>query len=78
MKTWNNQTLRSAGNNDEKTLLLQRCALPKFHVMDGPNTRNRFRVKEEPNASDVIAFCELHSFLVEVQTNAGYIHAMHV
>ena len=37
-----------------KTLLLQLCALPKFHVIDGPNTRIRFRVKEDPNASDLI------------------------
>ena len=34
-----------------------------------------FRVTEDPNASDQIAFFEFHSFLV--QTNAGYIHAMH-
>ena len=61
-----------------KTLLLQGCALPKFPVIDGSNTRVRFRVKEDPNASDLIAFCEFHSFLVEFQTITGYIHAMHV
>ena len=27
---------------------------------------------------DQIAFCAFHSFLVEVQMNAGYIHATHV
>ena len=37
----------------------------------------RFRVIEGPNAHDQIAFCAFHSFLVEVQTNAGYVHAMH-
>ena len=37
----------------------------------------RFRVVERPNASDQIAFCASHSFLVEVQTNAGYIHETH-
>ena len=37
------------------------------------------RVSEDPNASDLIAgICKFHSFLVEVQTNAGYIYAMHV
>ena len=41
------------------------------------NTRIRFREKEDPNASDIIAFCEFHSFLVQVQTNAGYMHTMH-
>ena len=30
---------------------------------------------EGPNARDQIAFYAFHSFLVEVQTNAGYIHA---
>ena len=36
-------------------------------------------VSEDPNASDLIeGICEFHSFLVEVQTNAGYIYAMHV
>ena len=29
------------------------------------------------NARDQIAFGEFHSFLEEVQTNAGYIHATH-
>ena len=32
---------------------------------------------EGPNACDQIAFYAFHSFLVEVQTNAGYIHARH-
>ena len=35
----------------------------------------RLRVIEGPNARDQIAFCALHSFLVEVQTKAEYIHA---
>ena len=33
----------------------------------------RLRVIEGPNASDQIVFCAFHPFLVEVQTNAGYI-----
>ena len=65
-----------------KTFLLQRCALRKFHVIDGQNMRFtiRLRVIESPNASDQIAFCafhSFHSFLVEVQMNAGYIHVTH-
>ena len=31
----------------------------------------RLRVIEGPNVQDQIAFCAFHSFLVEVQTNAG-------
>ena len=45
--------------------LVYRCALRKFHVTVGQNTR------------DQIAFCVVHSFSVEVQTNAGSIHATH-
>ena len=37
----------------------------------------RLRTTEGPNAYDQIAFNALKSFLVEVHTNAGYIHAMH-
>ena len=37
----------------------------------------RLQVIESPNARDQIALRATHSFLVEVQTNAGYIHAMH-
>ena len=33
---------------------------------------------EGRKAQDQIAFCAFRSFLVEVQTNAGYIHATHV
>ena len=37
----------------------------------------RIRVIEGPNVHDQIALCAFYSFLVEVQMNAGYIHAMH-
>ena len=37
----------------------------------------RLRVIESPNARDQIAFCSFHSFLVEVQANASYIHVAH-
>ena len=34
----------------------------------------RLRVIEGPNAADQIVFWAFHPFLVEAQTNAGYIH----
>ena len=37
----------------------------------------RLRVFKRPNARDHITFCAFHSFLVEVQTNAGNIYATH-
>ena len=37
----------------------------------------RLRVIEGPNAHDQIAVYTFHSFLTEVQTNAGYINATH-
>ena len=55
-------------------LLLHRCALRKFHVTDSQNTRDQIT----SDARDQNAFCALHSFLVEVQMNAGCIHATHV
>jgi len=36
----------------------------------------KFHVIEGPNAFDQIAFYVSHSFLVEVQKNAGYIGAV--
>lgn len=59
-----NQRLRSAGEH-VKTLLLQRCAFRNFHLI------------EDLNARDEITFYVFHSFSVEFQTNAGYIHAAH-
>ena len=37
----------------------------------------RLRVIEDRNARDQSAFCAFHTFLAEVQTNAGYIHGTH-
>ena len=51
---------------EDETLLLQRRALPKFHEIYDPSTRVRPPVKEDPNASDLVSFCELHSSLMEV------------
>ena len=53
--------------------------LSKFHVTDVQNTRDQITSGSTlgPNALDQNAFCAFHSFLVEVQTNIGYINAMH-
>ena len=55
--------------------LLLRCALHKFHVRDDQTCVIRVQVIKGPKAHDQTALCAFHSFLVEVQTNAGYIHA---
>ena len=57
--------------------LFQCFALRKVHVIDGQNTRDQITSDQGPNANDQIAFFAFHSFLVEVQMNAGYIHATH-
>ena len=44
---------------------------------DGQKHVIRLRVIEGPIASDQIAFFAFLSFLAEVQTNPGYIHATH-
>ena len=47
----------------------------KFNVTDGQNILLGMK---GTNAHDQGGFCAFHTFLVEVQTNAGYIHATHV
>ena len=47
-------------------------------MIDGQNTCDMITSDQGPNVSDQIMFCPFHSFSVEVQTNARYIHAMHV
>ena len=69
-KTGNNQILVSTSESQTSDRRLKHScfkvgALRKFHVIEGQNTR------------DHIAFYAFHSFLVEVQTNAGYICAKH-
>ena len=55
-----------------KTILLQCCALCNFQVI-------RLIVTEGLNKLDQIAFSVFHTFLVEVQVNAGgYKRAMYV
>ena len=77
-----NQRLRSVGDNsvgdnNVKTLSLQCCALCKVHVIDCQSMCDQISSDKGANASNQIAFCAFHSFLVEVQTNPGYIHATH-
>ena len=63
-----NQRLRSA---KVKALLLQRCALRKFHVTDGQNTR--YQITSDRRSKRAWSKCVLYipciDFLVEVQTN---------
>ena len=82
LPTSNNQRLRSAGGYfyafaPSLGCTLRRCALRKFHVTDSQTCVIRLRVIEGPKAHDQILFFAFHSFLVEVQTNAGYTHATH-
>ena len=56
---------------------MQCCDLCNFHVADGRNMHDQIQVIEGPNMHDQTALCAFHSFLVEVQTNAVYIHATH-
>ena len=69
------QATRIKGQN--ALILLYHWALRKFHLT--VKTRlNRLLVIAGPNARNEIAFYVLHSFLVEVQTNASFIHATDV
>ena len=64
-----------------KMLLLLCCALctPVSFTWRMVKTYSiRSQVVEGPNARDQSASCAFHTFLVEVQTNAGYIHVTHV
>ena len=71
--TSNNQRLWSAGDNDlrSNTFAPTQRQMVKTHVI-------RLRGVEGQNPRHQTAFCALHSFLVEVQTKAGYINATHV
>ena len=77
--TSNNQRLGSTGDNDQTSKRF--CSIPvlcvsstsqivKTHVIT-------LRGVEGRDARDQISFCAFHSFIVEVQTNAGYVHATH-
>ena len=48
-----------------------------IYVADDQNTHDQIQGIEGPNMHDQIVLCVFHSFLVEVQANAVYIHATH-
>ena len=78
LKTRNNQRLWSAGATKENENAFTPMLCCKFHMIDGPNTHDQMPSDiEHPHLSDQIALCEFHSFQVEVQMNAGYIHVTH-
>ena len=58
-------------------LLLHRCALSKFDMTYGQNTHDQILRVEGRDTCDQIAICTFHSFLVQVQTKAGYTLAKH-
>ena len=58
-------------------LLLHRCALSRFHMTDGQITHDQIPRVEGRGTCDQIAICTFHSFLVQVQTKAGYTLATH-
>ena len=70
------------GDNDQRSKRF--CSITEL-VCSAQVSRQKYvktrviwlRVIEGPNARDQMAFYAFHLFLVEVQTNAGYIHATH-
>ena len=75
--TSDNQRVGSAGDNDRRSKrFCSSAVLCVSFTWQAVKTRViRLRVIEGPNARDQSAFCGFHTFLVEVQTNAGRIHA---
>ena len=71
--TSNNQRLRSAGDNDRMSNA--EVSRDRYGSQKTSDQVTSYRLG--PNACDQIAFCTFHSFFVEVQINAGYIHATH-
>ena len=74
-----NQRLKIAGDNDRRSKRFCSSAVlcVRFTWQVVRTRVIRLRVTEDPNARDQSAFCAFRTFLVEVQTNAGYIHATH-
>ena len=79
LQTSNNQRLRSAGDNDRRSKrFCSSAVLCVSFTWQMVKTRLiRWRVLEYPNARVQSTFCTSHTFLMEVQTNAVYLHAMH-
>ena len=69
-KTSNNQKITECGQQrwKVKTLLLQRCALRKFHVPDGQNTRDQI-TSDGRSKRAFYAFHSLESFRSEFTAN---------
>ena len=78
-QTSNSQRLKSAGDNDRRSKRFCSSAVlcVRFTWQVVRTRVIRLRVIEDPNARAQSAFCAFRTFLVEVQTNAGYIHATH-
>ena len=78
-KTSNNQGLESPGDNDQRSKRFCSSAVLCVSFTSQMVKTRMFilRVIEGPSTHDQTAFSAFHTFLVEVQTNAGYIHATH-
>ena len=81
-ETHNNpQRLRSAEDfhasdrRSKRTCANTVCASIYFHVIEGQNAITRLQEIEGTNVRAQIAFSVFHLFLVEDQTNGGYIRA---
>ena len=77
--TSNNQRLGSAGDNHRRSKRFCSSAVlcVSFTRQMFKPSVIRLRGVEGRDAHDQIAVCTFHSFLVDVQTNAGYIHSTH-
>ena len=71
--TSNNKRLRSAEDNDR----MSNASVSRDRYYSQNMSEQITSYKLGPNAPDQMAFSAFHSFLVEVQMNAGYIHVTH-
>ena len=69
----NNQRLGNAGDTDQRSKRF--CSNTVLYASQ--NTQHLIMRVESQNAHDQIVLCAFHSFLVEAQMNAGYVHVMH-
>ena len=73
--TSNNQRLGLCGRqrSEVKTLLLQRCALRKFHVTDGQNTRDQTtRGRRSKRSWSICVLCI--PFILSKSSNESWLH----
>ena len=71
--TSNKQRLGNTGDIDQRSKRF--CSNAVLYASQ--NTQHLITRVEGQNTRDQIALCAFHSFLVEAQMNAGYIHATH-